>query len=79
VRADELHGCVRRPSKPHDEPLAARGLAGCAVALAIGSLGVGKLWIGLAGIMLFGIAACDLQRTMQAWAPTASAATARAR
>jgi MFS family permease len=42
-------------------------LAAC-VALAIGSLGVGHLWIGLVGIMAFGLPHAFYNAVVQAWA-----------
>jgi hypothetical protein len=39
-----------------------------AVALAIASLGTGKLWIGLVGIMLFGMPHAFYNAVIQAWA-----------
>jgi hypothetical protein len=39
-----------------------------AVALAIASLGAGRLWIGLAGIMLFGMPHAFYNAVIQAWA-----------
>ncbi|WP_296949658.1 MFS transporter [uncultured Massilia sp.] len=40
----------------------------CAVALAIGSLGVGKLWIGLVGIMAFSLPHAFYNAVVQTWA-----------
>jgi DHA1 family tetracycline resistance protein-like MFS transporter len=55
-----------RPSRM--EPLRRAAWLACAVALAIGSLGVGNLWLGLAGIMLFSVPHAIYNVTMQAWA-----------
>jgi MFS family permease len=50
------------------EPMRRAAFLATAVALAIASLGTGKLWIGLAGIMLFGMPHAFYNAVIQAWA-----------
>jgi MFS family permease len=50
------------------EPMRRAAFLAAAVALAIASLGTGKLWIGLAGIMLFGMPHAFYNALIQAWA-----------
>ncbi len=51
-----------------DDPLRRAGFLALAVALAIASLGTGQLWIGLAGIMLFGLPHACYNAVIQVWA-----------
>jgi MFS family permease len=51
-----------------DDPLRRAGFLAAAVALAIASLGAGQLWIGLAGIMLFGLPHACYNAVIQVWA-----------
>ena len=50
------------------EPMRRAAFLAAAVALAIASLGTGKLWIGLAGIMLFGLPHAFYNALIQVWA-----------
>ncbi len=50
------------------DPMRRAAWLACAVALAIGSLGLGSLWIGLVGIMAFGLPHAFYNATVQAWA-----------
>jgi DHA1 family tetracycline resistance protein-like MFS transporter len=49
-------------------PLQRAGLLAVVVALAIASLGAGSLWIGLVGIMVFGLPHAFYNAVIQAWA-----------
>jgi MFS family permease len=49
-------------------PMRRAAILATAVALAIASLGTGKLWIGLVGIMLFGMPHAFYNAVIQAWA-----------
>jgi MFS family permease len=51
-----------------DEPLRRAAFLALAVALAIAALGTGQLWIGLAGIMLFGLPHACYNAVIQVWA-----------
>jgi DHA1 family tetracycline resistance protein-like MFS transporter len=51
-----------------DDPLRRAGFLAMAVALTIASLGTGQLWIGLAGIMLFGLPHACYNAVVQVWA-----------
>jgi predicted MFS family arabinose efflux permease len=51
-----------------DDPLRRAAFLALAVALAIASLGTGQLWIGLAGIMLFGLPHACYNAVIQVWA-----------
>jgi len=51
-----------------DDPLGRAAFLAVAVALAIASLGTGQLWIGLAGIMLFGLPHACYNAVIQVWA-----------
>jgi DHA1 family tetracycline resistance protein-like MFS transporter len=50
------------------EPLQRAGVLAVVVALAIASLGAGNLWIGLVGIMAFGLPHAFYNAVIQAWA-----------
>lgn len=50
------------------EPLRRAAIMAVAVALAIAALGTGRLWIGMAGIMLFGLPHAFYNATVQTWA-----------
>ncbi|MFK3737741.1 MFS transporter [Massilia sp. TN1-12] len=50
------------------EPMRRAAYLACAVALAVGSLGLGNLWIGLVGIMLFSLPHAFYNATVQTWA-----------
>jgi DHA1 family tetracycline resistance protein-like MFS transporter len=50
------------------DPLGRAAALAVVVALAIATLGAGQLWIGLAGIMLFGLPHAFYNAIMQAWA-----------
>jgi MFS family permease len=50
------------------EPMRRAAFLATAVALAIASLGTGKLWIGLAGIMLFALPHAFYNAVIQVWA-----------
>jgi hypothetical protein len=49
-------------------PLRRAASMAAVVALAIAALGTGQLWIGLAGIMLFGLPHAFYNATVQVWA-----------
>jgi DHA1 family tetracycline resistance protein-like MFS transporter len=51
-----------------DDPLRRAAFLALAVALTIASLGTGQLWIGLAGIMLFGLPHACYNAVIQVWA-----------
>jgi MFS family permease len=51
-----------------DDPLRRAAFLAAAVALTIASLGTGQLWIGLAGIMLFGLPHACYNAVIQVWA-----------
>jgi MFS family permease len=51
-----------------DDPLRRAAFLAAAVALAIAALGTGQLWIGLAGIMLFGLPHACYNAVIQVWA-----------
>jgi len=50
------------------EPMRRSAWLACAVALAIGTLGVGNLWVGLVGIMVFSVPHAFYNATVQVWA-----------
>jgi predicted MFS family arabinose efflux permease len=50
------------------EPMRRAAFLAATVALAIASLGTGKLWVGLAGIMLFGLPHAFYNALIQVWA-----------
>lgn len=50
------------------DPLQRAGLLAVVVALAIASLGAGNLWVGIVGIMVFGLPHAFYNAVIQAWA-----------